>query len=566
MMASLQFPHPEMRSPIALRHGRHDVASVQVIQGPDKGRTFELIDGENMIGRSECTVDLNDGTVSRRHCRLLPRQSRWTLEDLGSANGTYLNGTKLRQAQPVKRGDQIRCGSSLLVFEGEQNVVRGTIDVDEDGNLVDAAIVATIPSNEDSVIIPTPEAGAEAIGNLRIIYELISEVSSTFSVDTLLSQILDKIFSVLQADRGYVMLIDEGGELRLKAAKLSSQDAATTAQAPISRTIINEVVTNQVGVLSSNAMTDKRFASGKSVHDFGIRSAICAPIKGRDRILGVIQVDCNVSSHTYSTEQLRLLTAIGYQAGLAIENVRLYEATVQSERLAAVGETVAHLSHHIKNILQALSAGIDVVEMCLNKDNLEKARQSWPVVQRNLERINQLILNMLTFSKDREPYLENVNVSAIVGECVDLVTPQADERNVAILKALDEIPPIPADASGLNQAVLNLLSNALDAVKNDDGAITVSTEFNNMGREVVIQVTDNGSGIPEEQLNEIFNAFYSNKGQKGTGLGLAVTKKIIDEMHGRIDVTSYLGEGTTFTIRLPADQPGDPHRTAGPGV
>jgi signal transduction histidine kinase/pSer/pThr/pTyr-binding forkhead associated (FHA) protein len=542
------------------------VASVQVIQGPDKGRTFELVDGENLIGRSECKIDLTDGTVSRRHCRLVPKKSRWTLEDLGSANGTYLNGVKMRQAQAVKRGDQIRCGSSLLVFEGEQSVVRGTIDVDEEGNLVDAAIVATIPSNEDSVIIPTPEAGAEAIGNLRIIYELISEVSSTFSVDTLLSQVLDKIFAVLQADRGYVMLIDESGELRLKAAKLSGEEAATTEQAPISRTIINEVVTNQVGVLSSNAMTDKRFASGKSVHDFGIRSAICVPIKGRDRILGIIQVDCNVSSHTYSTEQLRLLTAIGYQAGLAIENVRLYESTLQSERLAAVGETVAHLSHHIKNILQALSAGIDVVEMCLEKENLEKAKQSWPVVQRNLERINQLILNMLTFSKEREPYLEQVNVSSVVRECVDLITPQADERNVALLTALEDLPPIPVDVSGLNQAVLNLLNNALDAVQKEEGAITVSTDYDESARQVLVQVADNGSGIPPEQLGEIFTAFYSNKGQKGTGLGLAVTKKIIDEMHGQIDVTSRVEEGTTFTIRLPADQPGDPHRTAGPGT
>jgi signal transduction histidine kinase/pSer/pThr/pTyr-binding forkhead associated (FHA) protein len=542
------------------------LASVQVIQGPDKGRVYELIDGENIIGRSECKVDLGDGTVSRRHCRLIPRDGRWTLEDLGSANGTYLNGVKLRMGQAVKRGDQIRCGSSLLVFEGEQSVVRGTVDVDEEGNLVDAAIVATIPSNEDSVIIPTPEAGAQAIGNLRIIYDLISEISSTFSVDELLNRVLDKVFSVLEGDRGYVMLIDENGTLTLQAARLAGDEATTMEQAPISRTIINEVIQKEVGVLSSNAMTDKRFASGKSVHDFGIRSAICVPIKGRERILGVIQVDCGVSSHTYSTEQLRLLTAIGFQAGLAIENVRLYESKLQSERLAAVGETVAHLSHHIKNILQALSAGIDVVEMCLNKDNLDRARESWPVVQRNLERINQLILNMLAFSKDREPLLESVNVSSIVDDCVELLTPQADERNVAILAALDEIPPVPVDASGLSQAVLNLLNNALDAVEDDTGAITVSTDFDSQTREVIVKVADNGRGISEDQIDHIFNAFYSNKGQKGTGLGLAVTKKIVDELHGRIDVDSTPGEGTTFTIRLPADQPGDPHQTTGPGI
>jgi hypothetical protein len=142
-----------------------------------------------------------------------------------------------------------------------------------------------------------------------------------------------------------------------------SENLRPQDQVPVSRTIINEVVTKQVGVLSSNAMSDKRFTSGKSVHNFGIRSAVCVPIKGRERILGVIHVDSSVSENTYTTEQLRLLTAIGYQAGLAIDNVVLHEAAVQSERLAAVGETAAFLSHHVKNLLQALQGGIDLVEV-----------------------------------------------------------------------------------------------------------------------------------------------------------------------------------------------------------
>jgi len=172
---------------------------------------------------------------------------------------------------------------------------------------------------------------------------------------------------------------------------------------------------------------------------------------------------------------------------------------------------------------------------------------------------------MLAFSKDREPLLENVNVSSVVNDCVELLTPQADERNVAVLTALDDIPPVPVDPSGLSQAVLNLLNNALDAVEDDTGAITVSTDFDNQNRQVIVNVADNGHGISEDQIDQIFNAFYSNKGQKGTGLGLAVTKKIVDELHGQIDVESRPDEGTTFSIRLPADQPGDPHRTAGPG-
>ena len=414
---------------------------------------------------------------------------------------------------------------------------------------MDAAIVATVPSSEDSVIIPTPEAGAEAIGNLRVLYDLIAEVGSILNIDLLLQRTLDKAFEIVQADRGHIMLIDKQGELTLKASRVPEETA--NKEIPISRTIINEVVSKEVGVLSSNAMSDKRFTSGKSVHDFGIRSAICAPIKGRERILGVIHMDCNVSEHTYDTEQLRLLTAIGYQTGLAIENVALHESVVPSERLAAIGETVALLSHHTKNILQALGAGADVVEMGLAAGDMDKARSSWPIVQRNLGRINEMILNMLAFSKSREPLLENVNVNHLLGECLELVSPRADEHGVVMMDDLDEMPPLPADAGGLHQAILNLLTNALDAVEDNTGVITVASKYDSLNRNVIVTVTDNGKGIPEEHIGRIFTPFYSAKGQKGTGLGLAVAQKVVTEHGGTIDVVSGVGEGTTFTVCLP---------------
>ena len=537
------------------------VASIHVIQGPDKGRTFNLYDGENIIGRQSRTVEIADRTVSRHHTKLTLSNSHWILEDLGSANGTYLNGVRIKKPAMVKRGDQIRCGATLLVFGGG-TVTQATVDVDDEGNLVDAAIVARVPSNEDSVIIPTPEAGAQAIDNLRILYDLIGEIGSIFNIDALLERTLDKIFAVLHADRGYILLVDDSGELTLKASRVAEGNGYK--EAPISRTIINEVIGKQVGVLSSNAMSDSRFASGKSVHDFGIRSAICVPIKGRQRTLGVIHVDCSVSEHTYSTEQLRLLTAIGYQAGLALENVRLYEQAVQQERLAAVGETVAVLSHHIKNILQALSAGIDLVQMGLNRNDLDRSKKSWPIVQRNLKRINDLILNMLAFSTRRQPLLESVNVNHILTECVEMQTPTADERGVALLTDLDDLPPLRADAAGLQQAFTNLLTNALEAVADQAGAVTVSSRYDSADRRVVVTVRDNGRGIPPNQRRQIFNPFWSSKGQTGTGLGLAVTQKVIREHDGSIDVSSGVGEGTTFTVVLPIAETAGAEDTSGP--
>ncbi len=535
------------------------MAAIQVIQGPDKGRSYDLLDGENIIGRKSNSVELTDGTVSRHHARLTTKDGDWVLQDLGSANGTFLNGVRVTQPMQLHRGDQFRCGSTLMVFTGGQPAVRTSVDMDDDGRLVDAAIVATIPSNEDSVIIPTPEAGVEAIGTLRTVYDLIIGIGTIFDVDVLLQRTLDKAHELLKFDRGYILLIDEENRLMVKASKLSNGMARQ--RVPISRTIINEVVAKQVGLLSSNAMTDKRFAAGKSVHDFGIRSAICVPIRGRQRVLGVIHVDSSVSEQTYSTEQLRLLTAIGFQTGLALDNVSLHEAAIQHERLAAVGETVAFLSHHIKNILQAMGAGIDVVEMGLKASNLPKAKGAWPIVQRNLEKINTLILNMLAFSKSREPLLENININHVLAECVELTISRADQRGVVLMTDLDDLPAIEADPAGLHQAFLNLLTNALDAVSDLTGVITIRSRYDSTARAVIVSVIDNGTGIPEDQLSNIFMPFWSSKGQKGTGLGLAVAEKVIKEHHGQMEVTSKVGEGTTFTVILPAASMGDAGET-----
>jgi len=537
------------------------VPTIQVMQGPDNGRQFELQDGENVIGRHSRTIELTDGTISRNHARIIPDGNRWMLEDLGSANGTYLNGARVTKAMSLKRGDQIRCDSSLLVFGGGRTVLPPE-DVDEDGRLVDAAIVATVPSNEDSIIIPTPEAGARAIENLRILYGLIGEVGSLLNVDVLLRHTVDRVVDVLKADRGYIMLVNKAGRLTVRASHVP--EGAADKRIPISRTIINEVTSKQIGVLSSNAMSDKRFTAGKSVHDYGIRSAICVPIKGREKILGVIHVDCSVSDQTYSTEQLRLLTAIGYQTGLAVENVWLYESAVQAERLAATGETVAFMSHHVKNILQALVAGMDVVEMGLKADNLDKAKGGWPIVQRNLARVNDLILNMLMFSKSRQPLLENVNINHVLNECIELVTPRADEKGIAILTDLEDLPPIPADAAGLNQAFLNLLTNAVDAVAEQTGVITVTSRYDEAKRSVTVSIMDNGNGIPEDKLDQIFTPFFSAKGQQGTGLGLAVAQKVVKEHQGRIELTGKLGQGTTFTVILPAIHTGKAEDTNAP--
>jgi len=397
------------------------------------------------------------------------------------------------------------------------------------------------------------------------------------------------VFEHVKADRGIILALDERrNELTPKVVRTrdeyggrggdgngKSEDTLAAAEKiHASRTIINYVIEKGEGVLSSNAMTDARFSKGKSVHNLGIRSALCVPIKCRridgkdgDEIIGVIYIDSSVKNYTYSPDQLRLLTAIGLQAGLAVQNAKLYQQGLQAERLAAIGETTAALSHSIKNILQALRGGADVVEMGLKNNNVPQLTKGWRVVDRNMEKIYNLTMNLLAYSKDREPKLEFANPKKLIEECVELIATAANQKGVMVVADVDrDHPAIPLDPDGMHQVVMNLLSNALDAVTPQEGLIRVVCQYDPDARQSMIEVIDNGSGIPDTMMKHMFQLFHSTKGNRGTGIGLAVARKIVEEHEGSISVQSRAGEGTIFTIRLPVEHEtlADPSHTHGP--
>jgi signal transduction histidine kinase/pSer/pThr/pTyr-binding forkhead associated (FHA) protein len=566
------------------------VLTLLVLQGPDKGRRFELPDAPALVGRDSRSLPLSDNTVSRRHCDLIPVDGEWMVRDLGSANGTYVNGGRVLNSAPLKIGDQLRVGRTLMVFGAQPGISRtssGNVTLEGVENGMDSAIMHTVQSSEDSMVLAVPEPAAAAMANLKILYQLSATFGSSFDVDQVLEVVMDLVFEHVKADRGVILLLDpKTQELTPKVARTREENDrndpndTNTNRPPekiqASRTIINHVLTTAEGVLSSNAMADKRFSSGKSVHNLGIRSALCVPIKARklndkggDEVIGVIYIDSSVRNYTYSPDQLRLLTAIGLQAGLAVQNAKLYQAGLQAERLAAVGETTAALSHSIKNILQALRGGADVVEMGLRGQNVGQATKGWRIVDRNLDKIYHLTLNLLAYSRPREPKLEMVNPKVLIDECLELIANPANEKGAMVVGDVDKTQPaIPLDPSGMHQVLLNLLSNALDAVTPKEGLIKVTCRYDAENRETIIEVIDNGTGVDPAMMKHMFELFHSTKGNRGTGIGLAVAKKIVEEHEGAISVRSAPGEGTTFTIRLPVYHSNltDPSQTHGPGA
>jgi two-component system, NtrC family, sensor kinase len=570
------------------------VITLVILQGPDKGRRFELPDAPLLIGRDGKALPLEDNTVSRRHAELRQNErGEWILRDLGSSNGTYVNGQRADRPVVLKLGDQFRVGRSLLVFGAQPGIMRSTrsaVELAGEESGMDSSIINTLPSSDDSLVLAVPEPAVAAMSNLKILYRLSAALGSSFSLHQILEVVMDLVFEHVQADRGIILLVEDREastltpqvvRIREEGKKEPTAKADHAEKIQASRTIINHVVSSGDGVLSSNAMADPRFKKGRSVHDMGIRSCLCAPIKVRrldakagekspDEVAGVIYIDSSVKNYTYSTDQLRLLTAIGLQAGLAIQNARLYQAGLEAERMAAIGETTAALSHSIKNILQALRGGADVVELGLRGPNIEQARKGWQIVERNLDKIYNLTLNLLAYSKPREPVIQMVQPRRVIDECIELVATVANERGVMVISDVDkDVPAVPMDSDGIHQVLMNLLSNAIDAMKPDvPGIIRVTCNFNSKEQLTRIQVIDNGAGIQPSMHKHLFELFHSTKGNRGTGLGLAVAKKIVEEHDGTIAASSKPGEGTTFTISLPVYNVGggDPSSTHGPAV
>jgi signal transduction histidine kinase len=267
------------------------------------------------------------------------------------------------------------------------------------------------------------------------------------------------------------------------------------------------------------------------------------------------------------------MVAIGHQAALAVEDTSYYSALVQAERLAAMGQTIAGLSHHVKNILQGIRGGSFLIQEGLTAQDWDVTRKGWDIVEKNQERISNLVLDMLTFSKEREPEMVVSDLNQIVGDVLELMQGRANDEGIRLIDARgDDVPLATFDPDGLYRAILNVTTNALDAcvdamaeelaIEDDEVAassqrdpaprqVKVETGYDVAANKLTVSVEDNAAGISTDQMKRIFNVFVSTKGHRGTGMGLPVSQKILEEHGGQILVESEPGRGSRFRLEWP---------------
>jgi len=320
-----------------------------------------------------------------------------------------------------------------------------------------------------------------------------------------------------------------------------------------------------LGVLWSNGLAYRDFGdpSGKTCYElYRVRGGKCSEclveksfqdgqIHKKEMTLTTAE-GARVDVLVYSSP---VRSAKGGIASVVETAVNITSVKEMQKQLILLGQTVAGMAHSLKNIMMGLDGGIYVVNRGLKDKKQEEVREGWEMVLFNYDKIAKIVKDILYCSKDREPNFQTVEPNSVVREVHDLFRDTAGRYGITLKLDLDEgISDAVMDPDGLHEVVSNLVANAIDACKmdlwKDDHLVEIRSRKARNGS-VVIEVADNGTGIDRDMKDHVFEDFFSSKGDKGTGLGLMVTQKVMREHGGRITFRSRPGQGTTFVATFP---------------
>ncbi len=526
-----------------------------VTRGASAGTRIPL-DGARAIsiGRAPANrLVLDDPKISSNHARISVERGGITVVDLGSKNGTFVDGHPATTPLRVQPGVEIALGSTTLEILASPK--SGSVRFSTSGGYLRPQIRAKIDTvhglglGRDGRSRPTSKAQR----GLAVLHEIGALVSAEMDEDVFLTKLMDLIFTTLPADRAALIMNDDRGEPVARVTR--TPEDARDQEIQVSQTILRKVLDGGLSILTADAGSDARLASGASIVAQNIRSAMCVPIRGKRTTLGAIYVDTVLSIGVFGKDDLHMLTTVGIVAGTALENIQLFKHNLQQARMAAIGQVMAGLGHDIRNMLTALRGGVYMMDELLRDKQDTDLDLAWEVVRHGQDSIGNLVVDMVNYSKQRDPEWQRADINLIVLSAVAMAREKGREGGVQVTELTDPtIGMFYFDSSQIERCVMNLLSNAIDAAPDKTGIVGVSSHLTDDGKLVEIVVQDNGDGIDETQHERIFDLLFSTKGARGTGFGLAITKKIVEEHDGRVLLDSAPGAGARFTIQLPFHQ------------
>ncbi|MDP3919755.1 MAG: ATP-binding protein [Candidatus Omnitrophota bacterium] len=341
---------------------------------------------------------------------------------------------------------------------------------------------------------------------------------------------VESVSKYVQASRGYFFLLGREDTFWLEA----STDSRKTAPSEIEE------------------RAKKGLAQGKPLMEF---LHLMVPLVVRNNPVGIVCLVREESKGPFEQGDLDLAAALAAQMAGAFKNILLLEENLKMERLAAIGNTVGMVMHEIKNIMQLAQLSYEYTQkgVELKKENF--IEKGLAMMSKALKEMNGFIWEMLSLSKECAIEPVSVDMPKLLKELTDDLRDKAQSFRVTLKLDLEEnFPAVQADGRGLYRAILNLVKNSMEACHKEESTVTLSLRSCD---EVSYQigVEDNGDGMTQEVKARIFEAFFSTKGARGTGLGLMIIDRTIRAHHGTIEVKSELGEGTRITLTLPTTPP-----------
>ncbi len=404
-------------------------------------------------------------------------------------------------------------------------------------------------------------------------------MNATRDLDRLLTRIVESVLVLCDAEHGFVVLLDDEGEPRVHTASDGIFSDPGTLEGRVSRTVVERVLSSRESVLIPNALDAKDLLDRPSVRSLSLRSVMCAPLGYEDRLLGAIFVDNRSAAGSFGEGDLKLLEVFAHQAAVAIENGKIFqelersyralqeaqEINLQSEKLRSLGMLAGGIAHDFNNILTAILGNADLALRDLGGDS--GVRDRVEEIKHAVLAAGDLCRQLLAYAGKGCFLMERLDLSAVVAgirEMLEVSMPPSVKLFFDLGKGL---PPVEGDASQVRQVVLNLVTNAAEAVEGSGGEVRVTTgvheapgeEFRGPGLHgnlprtacAFLEVSDTGEGMNEATAARIFDPFFSTR-FTGRGLGLAAVLGIVRGHEGAVHVETEPGRGTRIRVFFPA--------------
>jgi signal transduction histidine kinase len=512
-------------------------------------------------------INPNSGFLEIPASQNLPSPAR----NLKLRVGEGITGWVARHGKPARVGDVTQDSRYVAARRGVKSElavplevngeIRGVLNADSDRENAFSA-------DDQELLQELAVQAAKVIHNIWLyeqlrlkahLFESLATVSrtinSTLNLDEALRAITREACALMSARMCSLMMLDETREwLDLRASYGAGKAYITKPRLSAEESFLGVVVRRKKPLQVENVQVSSRYQNVEVARREGLISLLSVPLLFAGQAIGTLSVYTGRPYH-FSNEEIRILSALAELSAIAIEKARLYERVVdveeqlrQNEKLSALGLLAAEVAHEIRNPLTVMKLLYHSLHLKFpeNDPRVKDAK----IIDAKIEHLNKIVEQILDFARTTEPKFDPVNLNELIDELGLLVRHKLANQNIKLIRQLQpDLPAVMGDAPQLEQAFLNLILNAAEAMP-DGGTLTVKSRARKS--RVAIEFKDTGAGMSEELQRQAFSAVLSTTKAKGTGLGLAIVGRIIETHHGKIQIKSRPGCGTSVVISLSA--------------